>query len=101
MCHFGLMNLLHMQRSPTFAQLDVVFCKNVLIYFDSESRKRVLQGLYGRLRPGGYLLLGHSESLLNEVTRFEVVHLRGDIVYRKPNSPSNAPGSSGNRGDRW
>ncbi|MBI5532071.1 MAG: protein-glutamate O-methyltransferase CheR [Deltaproteobacteria bacterium] len=91
LCHFGLMNLVHMQRSPSFMQLDVVFCKNVLIYFDAESRKRVLNGLYDRLRPGGYLLLGHSESLLNETTRFEVVHLKGDVVYRRPNTRSSPP----------
>lgn len=91
LCHFGLMNLVHMQRSPSFMQLDVVFCKNVLIYFDPESRKRVLDGIFDRLRPGGYLLLGHSESLLNETTRFDVVHLRGDVVYRKPNTRSSPP----------
>jgi chemotaxis protein methyltransferase CheR len=97
-CHFGLMNLLHMQRSATFVQLDVAFCKNVLIYFDPKSRRRVLDGIYDRLRPGGYLLLGHSESLLNEVTRFDVVHLHGDVVYRKPKSRSNPPYSAGKRG---
>jgi chemotaxis protein methyltransferase CheR len=90
MCHFGLMNLLDMQRSPRFVQIDAAFCKNVLIYFDAASRKRVLDGIYDRLRPGGYLLLGHAESLLNEVTRFQVVHLRGDVVYRKPRG-SGAP----------
>jgi chemotaxis protein methyltransferase CheR len=39
---------------------------------------------YDRLFPGGFLLLGHSESLLNVSTAFELVHLKDDLVYRKP-----------------
>jgi chemotaxis protein methyltransferase CheR len=97
MCQFGLMNLAQMQHSPKFVQLDAVFCKNVLIYFDAASRQRVLDGLFERLRPGGYLLLGHAESLLNEATRFEVVHLRGDVVYRKPRGGSTRPPGRGGR----
>jgi len=91
MCHFGMMNLVDMHRSPRFVQADAAFCKNVLIYFDPISRKRVLDGIFERLRPGGYLLLGHSESLLNEETRFQVVHLRGDVVYRKPRGSAAPP----------
>lgn len=91
MCQFGLMNLVDMQQSPRFVQIDAAFCKNVLIYFDPVSRKRVLAGIFDRLRPGGYLMLGHSESLLNEATRFEVVHLRGDVVYRKPKGSAAPP----------
>jgi chemotaxis protein methyltransferase CheR len=63
---------------------DVIICRNVLIYFDVRSRRRVIDTLYERLLPGGYLLLGHSESLLNLSTAFELVHLREDLVYRKP-----------------
>jgi chemotaxis protein methyltransferase CheR len=44
----------------------------------------VIDNLYQRLTPGGYLMLGHSESLLNLSTAFELVHLRDDLVYRKP-----------------
>jgi chemotaxis protein methyltransferase CheR len=55
-----------------------------LIYFDEEKKKRVIDTLYQRLVPGGYLLLGHSESLLNVSTAFELVHLKEDLVYRKP-----------------
>jgi chemotaxis protein methyltransferase CheR len=56
----------------------------VLIYFDQRSRKRVIDMFYERLMPGGYLFLGHSESLLNVSTAFELVHLSEDLVYRKP-----------------
>ena len=60
--------------------MDVIFCRNVLIYFDDASRRRVIDMFYDRLLPGGYLLLGHSESLLNLSTAFELVHLREDLV---------------------
>jgi chemotaxis protein methyltransferase CheR len=56
----------------------------VLIYFDAYARKRVIDIFHERLYPGGVLLLGHSESLLNVSTAFELLHLREDLVYRKP-----------------
>jgi chemotaxis protein methyltransferase CheR len=65
-------------------RVDAIFCRNVLIYFDVKSRKKIIESFYDRLGPGGYLLLGHSESLLNLTTAFELVHLREDLVYRKP-----------------
>jgi chemotaxis protein methyltransferase CheR len=84
MCHFGQLNLLDGARASIVGRVDVVFCRNVLIYFDSRSRRQVIDNLYDRLVPGGYLMLGHSESLLNVTTAFELVHLREDLVYRKP-----------------
>ncbi len=64
--------------------MDVVFCRNVMIYFDLPARQRVLQVFSEKLVPGGFLMLGHSENLLNLGADFELVHLRGDLVYRKP-----------------
>ena len=84
MCTFGQMNLLHEERTAVVGQADAIFCRNVLIYLSPESRRRVLDVLYERLTPGGYLMLGHSESLLNEQTAFVPIHLREDVVYRKP-----------------
>ena len=84
LCHFGHMNLIDSDRARAVGRVDVVFCRNVLIYFDHRSRKRVIDMFYERLVPGGYLFLGHSESLLNVSTAFELVHLREDLVYRKP-----------------
>jgi chemotaxis protein methyltransferase CheR len=69
-------------------RVDVVFCRNMLIYFDAQSRRKVIDLFHERLFPGGVLLLGHSESLLNVTTAFELLHLKGDLVYRKPDSPS-------------
>ncbi|HVY47327.1 MAG TPA: protein-glutamate O-methyltransferase CheR [Minicystis sp.] len=87
-CHFGHLNLLDATRAVVVGRVDVIFCRNVLIYFDDASRRRVIDMFYDRLQPGGFLLLGHSESLLNLSTAFELVHLREDLVYRKPLSAS-------------
>jgi len=84
LCHFGRLNLLDGGNAAIVGVMDVVFCRNVLIYFDARSRRRVIDNLYDRLVPGGYLLLGHSESLLNVSTAFELVHLKEDLVYRRP-----------------
>jgi chemotaxis protein methyltransferase CheR len=84
LCHFGQMNLLDEDRSRVLGRADAIFCRNVLIYFDPRARKTAIEVLYDRLNPGGILLLGHSESLLNVSTAFELLHLKDDLVYRKP-----------------
>ncbi|MCC6898177.1 MAG: protein-glutamate O-methyltransferase CheR [Polyangiaceae bacterium] len=84
LCHFGQLNLLDAARASIVGRVDVVLCRNVLIYFDPRARARVIENLYERLLPGGYLLLGHSESLWNVSTAFELCHLTEDLVYRKP-----------------
>lgn len=84
LCHFGHLNLLHGDQARLLGRQDAVFCRNVLIYLDGPARRRVIDTLHGRLHPGGYLFLGHSESLLNVSTAFELVHLREDLVYRRP-----------------
>ncbi len=91
LCHFGQMNLLDEERTHLVGRCDVIFCRNVLIYFDGASRKRVIEMFHDRLVAGGVLLLGHAESLLNVSTAFELLHLSEDLVYRKPmlGSPGN------------
>lgn len=84
MVHFGQMNLLDDERARTVGRVDVIFCRNVLIYLDAHARRRVIEMFLERLTPGGVLLLGHSESLLNVSTAFELLHLKEDLVYRKP-----------------
>jgi chemotaxis protein methyltransferase CheR len=84
LCHFGQMNLLDEERTHLVGRCDVIFCRNVLIYFDGPARKRVIEMFHERLVPGGVLLLGHAESLLNVSTAFELLHLTEDLVYRKP-----------------
>ena len=81
---FARSNLLDRDAEAAPERVDLLFCRNVLIYFDLEARRRVLRTFHRRLRPGGFLLLGHSESLMNLTADFELVHLRQDLVYRKP-----------------
>jgi chemotaxis protein methyltransferase CheR len=84
MCHFGQMNLLDEDKARILGRADAIFCRNVLIYFDQHARKRVIDIFHERLYSGGVLFLGHSESLLNVSTAFELLHLKEDLVYRKP-----------------
>ena len=81
---FGQLNLLDVAGAAVLPHFDVIFCRNVLIYFDVETRRRVVNVFFERLRPGGLLLLGHSENLLSAGSPFELLQLRGDLVYRKP-----------------
>lgn len=63
---------------------DVVFCRNVLIYFDVEAKRRILDEIHGTLFRGGYLLLGGSETTLNLTTRFERRILGQTVLYQVP-----------------
>lgn len=84
---FGHLNLLDAELTQLVPRSDVVFCRNVLIYFDAPARKRVVRVFYEKLFEGGYLLLGHAESLISLSADFELVHLRNDLVYRRPERP--------------
>jgi chemotaxis protein methyltransferase CheR len=94
LCHFGSMNLLDEDRARLLGRLDAIFCRNVLIYFDAHARRRTIDMFHDRLYQGGVLFLGHSESLLNVTTAFELLHLREDLVYRKPVASSPDEGSA-------
>jgi chemotaxis protein methyltransferase CheR len=67
-----------------FRDFDVIFCRNVLIYFDELSSRRAAENLYGALRPGGYLFLGHSESMSRISPIFTPTRLPEGIVYQRP-----------------
>jgi chemotaxis protein methyltransferase CheR len=64
--------------------IDIIFCCNVLIYFDLASKRRVVQHFYSNLLPGGYLFLGHAESLFQVDDAFRLVHFPGTTAYLKP-----------------
>lgn len=81
---FTHLNLLDRHRMALLGTMDVVLCRNVIIYFDLETRRRVVEAFSEKLRPGGYLLLGHSESLARISSDYELRHLRNDMVYRRP-----------------
>jgi chemotaxis protein methyltransferase CheR len=81
---FTHLNLLDPFKVKLVGTMDVIFCRNVLIYFDHPSRKKVIEMFYERLVDGGYLLLGHAESLINISTAFTLRHFKHDMVYQKP-----------------
>lgn len=81
---FMQLNLQDKNRLGLLGKMDVIFCRNVIIYFDAEAKKKVIENLHGRLEEGGYLLLGHSESLMGISTAFILQSLKNDLVYRKP-----------------
>ena len=81
---FTRVNLLDPARLALLGAMDVILCRNVLIYFDLDTKRRVIDTFGEKLGSGGYLLLGHAESLINVSSPFELRHLRTDLVYRKP-----------------
>ncbi len=80
---FGHLNLVDDRDAALVAPVDAIFCRNVLIYFDQGARRRALEIFQAKLREGGYLLLGHAESLLHVTAELEPVHLTHDLVYRR------------------
>jgi len=72
------LNLLH--EWPMKGPFDAIFCRNVVIYFDKPTKQRLFERYAGMLPPGGYLFLGHSESMYGLSDAFELV---GRTVYRK------------------
>lgn len=90
MVSFFSFNLAGADRASLLPKMDVILCRNVIIYFDLAVKKRVIDMFWNRLRPGGYLLLGHSESLVNISTAYNLRHLRHDIVYQKEERTSAA-----------
>jgi chemotaxis protein methyltransferase CheR len=78
------LNLFDSSRSALMGKMDAIFCRNVIIYFDQEGKRSVIKNFFQRLHPGGFLLLGHSESLINLSTAFQLRHFQHDMVYQKP-----------------
>ncbi len=85
--NFSRANLSECDSAPFPNGLDVIFCCNVLIYFDLASKRRVIQSFYRRLLPHGYLFLGHSESLYGVSDDFRLVHFPGATAYVKEEIP--------------
>lgn len=65
-------------------KMDVIFCMNVLIYFSEDKKRELVQRFYDTLEPGGYLFLGHSESISKMPVKFQAIVLNDCILYRKP-----------------
>jgi chemotaxis protein methyltransferase CheR len=80
---FTRANLVDAQDMAGYRDFDVVFCRNVLIYFDDTSRRIAAENLYDCLRPGGYICLGHSESMSRISPLFGVRRFSDAIVYQR------------------
>jgi chemotaxis protein methyltransferase CheR len=76
-------NLIDDKDSKAIRGMDVVFCRNVLIYFDEKAKQKAVSLLYDALRPNGYLFIGTSESLHNITRAFKPTVINKVIVYQK------------------
>lgn len=80
---FANLNLYDALRLKLIRGMDVIFCRNCLIYFDDKARQKIVSNLYDCLRPNGYLVIGFSESLHNVTRAFKPVHAGRAVVYQK------------------
>jgi len=89
---FDRVNLNDDAKMTFLKGMDLIFCCNVLIYFDLVSKRKVMQHFHSNLLPGGYLFLGHAESLFQVENRFQLVHFPGAIGYWKAPASFSAGG---------
>ncbi len=80
---FANINLIDPGKMRTLQGMDVVFCRNVLIYFDDKAKQKAVSLLYDSLRPGGYLFIGSSESLHSVTRAFKPVVFNKVIAYQR------------------
>ena len=83
MVTFSQMNLNDPAALKRVPRSHIVFCRNVIIYFDDEMKRKVIKAFYDNLLPGGCLMVGHSESLHKISQTFKPVHLDGAVAYKK------------------
>ena len=80
---FAHINLFDSARVKLMKGMDIIFCRNCLIYFDDKAKKRVVDSLYDCLNPRGYLVIGFSESLHNLTRAFHPISSHKTVVYQK------------------
>jgi len=81
---FSRINLNDPAETRRFRDIDLIFCRNLLIYFDDISRRVAAEAMYDALRPGGFICLGHSESMSRISSLFDVRRFPDAMVYQKP-----------------
>jgi chemotaxis protein methyltransferase CheR len=89
---FEQANILDRTLMGSLAPFDVVLCRNVLIYFDRDAKSRAVATFLAVLNAGGFLMLGHAESLLTVSTDFKVRQLASGLVYQKPDGTGTLDG---------
>lgn len=80
---FNQINLTDRKMTSTMNNMDVIFCRNVLIYLDDKARRSAVKNLYDSLKHGGCLLLGHAESMSWMSDLFKIERKGGSVIYRK------------------
>jgi chemotaxis protein methyltransferase CheR len=83
---FTGVNLIDRASMAAAGQFEIIFCRNVLIYFDDAARRTAAEHLYSALQPGGFLCLGHTESMARIDDRFDVRRFANAVVYQRPAS---------------
>ncbi|MDH4394461.1 MAG: protein-glutamate O-methyltransferase CheR [Limnobacter sp.] len=81
---FNRVNVTEGIDTRKFKKIDLIFCRNLLIYFDDVSRRQAAEAFYDALSPGGFICLGHSESMSRISGLFKVRKFQDAIVYQKP-----------------
>lgn len=85
---FTRVNLSELTDTRAYRGFDVIFCRNLLIYFDDVSRRKAAEVFYEALNPNGFICLGHSESMSRITSLFSVRKFPDAIVYQKPEARS-------------
>jgi chemotaxis protein methyltransferase CheR len=83
---FRVLNLVTEEAVRSVPPVDVLFCRNVLLYFTPEVRRRVVAALTEVLQPGGYLFVGATETLTGLTEQLQLVHFPKALAYRKPDA---------------
>ncbi|MEM0913526.1 MAG: protein-glutamate O-methyltransferase CheR [Planctomycetota bacterium] len=94
MVHFEKLNLKDRHAAKRFGKFDIIFCRNVLIYFDDDMRTQVIKTFHDQLNDDGTLLIGHSESLRTLDVPFESLSMPQAFAYRKAFATGDAPAAS-------
>ena len=81
---FSRVNLSDANDTRRFREIDLIFCRNLLIYFDNLSRRVAAEAMYDALNPGGFVCLGHSESMSRISSLYTVRRFPDAMVYQKP-----------------
>jgi chemotaxis protein methyltransferase CheR len=80
---FTQINLLDQAKMSLLKDFDIIFCRNVTIYFSDDAKRKVVRSFYSSLVKGGYYFIGHSESLHGISKAFKLIYLKNGLVYQK------------------
>ncbi len=83
MVTFGHLNLTDQRRMALMTDMDFIFCRNVTIYFSDDVKRQIVRDFYNSLVPGGYLFIGHAESLHGISKAFKLLYFKNGLVYHK------------------